>query len=129
MAIKLNEYVDEKTIKKASKRDGIYLHVLSDERKSSVRLFVKKVPTFYNRIIIDIDHTGYKISNKGRENLKKLTDFYGKPDVREPKRSFLNSYILDIEVQRGGDDLSGEVGILDRLFTLLEKQDNLEKMF
>lgn len=130
MSIKLlEENIDwGKLLKRASKSVGVLIPVSSHGKNSAVRLFMKKVPRYYHNLKIDVDGTGYKISDQGRKALANLISFYGEPDVRTPKRSFVNTYAVDLEVQRGGDSTEGEERILDQLALLLEKSENLEDL-
>lgn len=127
MSIKIIQNVDEDTFKNGFKSTGVHISVKVDEKNSSIILYVKKLARIYHRLVIDIDRAGFKVSEHGRKELKKLIDFYGPPDVREPKRDFINTYVLDVEVQRGDDTFEGELRILDQLFLLLEKDENLER--
>lgn len=130
MSIKLlEENIDwGKLLKRASKSEGILIPVSSHGKNSAVRLLMKKVPRYYHNLKIDVDGTGYKISDQGRKALASLISFYGEPDVRTPKRSFVDTYSVDLEVQRGGDSTEGEERILDQLALLLEKSENLEDL-
>jgi hypothetical protein len=127
MPIKIIQNVDNEIFKKGFYSDGTPISVEVYGKKAVILLFVKKVSKTYHRLEVDIDKTGFKISDNGRTELKKLTDSYGLPDIREPERSFVNTYILDIDVQRGDNTFSGELGILHHLFLLLENEENLEK--
>lgn len=128
MAIKLENQIELETVKAALKAGGATVSVMINSIRAPIKLFIKNVPKLYHRVSIDIDGTGFKISDKGREALKKLADFYGLPDVREPRRLFTNTYVLDIDVQRGSEDMSGELRILDQLFLLFEQDENLQKI-
>lgn len=130
MSIKLlDEKIDwSKALKKASKSEGVLIPVTSHGKNSAVRLFMKKVPRYYHNLSVDVDGTGYKISEQGRKALAGLISYYGEPDVRTPKRGFVNTYVMDLEVQRGGTSLEGEGRILDHLMLLLGKSENLEDL-
>jgi len=128
MGIKLLDENIDWDFKRALKPEGALIPVTSHGKNSVVKVYMKKVPRYYHRITVDVDGTGYKISEEGRKALKKMVVDYDGPDVRESKRNFVNTYVLDTEVQRSGDSTEGEGMFLYKLMLLLEKDENLEDL-
>ena len=131
--IKIDDYID---------KDDVLYGILNDGMKrggrgTSVRVFFDENQSFiyvsmvknrnYHRIEIDIETTGYKISRQGRRDLAVLIQQAGQPDVREPEREFVNTCVLDIEVQREDKRLRGEMNVLHLLLRLLEEPGVIEK--
>jgi hypothetical protein len=127
MGIKVKDYNNEniiEMIEKGFEKSGILLPC----GEFSIRLKIKKIKN-YNKLIIDVDGSNFRINDNGRIELKNLLDYYKYPNVKEPRRKIIDSRVLDMEVQRNQKDLSREAIILKSMLLILEKDKNLEVVY
>lgn len=109
-----------------SDTNGVLVPVLvNNEVKSGIRLYVKEGRGNSISIEVDIDGTGYKVSDIGRELVDKMIQ--DKNVLSQPKRKkdpdgyTVNSYALEVSVESRSDDRENELETLKNLFSILEE--------